>query len=243
LTRFRRTSITCPCCGKKYVADIMYSTIWSGEVSTDLLRFTMGKMPVNFLVHTCPACGWSGQEERPAPVPPEVQRFIRESITPRLKGRDVPPWRKWEYHALIRQAAGEDDFELGSIYLLAAQCARLGEEYDEEKRYRLRSIEHYVKAIKEENVPDDSVYQTTYLVGELYRRVGDTWKSREWYQKVLKMDLEHERQEFFVDLARRQMTTPGNFIDEEHEREASRRQKTNLVSRLKRLLGAKDVRY
>jgi len=221
----------------------MHSTIWSGRISTDLLRFSMGRMPVNYVVHTCPRCGWSGQEERPDPASPEVRRFVREYITPMLEKGDVPPWRKWEYYALIKEAAGAADLEIGSAFLIAAQCARLGEKYERERQYRLRSVDHYLKAMEEGGVPEDSLYQTTYLIGELFRRIGDTWKSRHWFKKVLDMDIEHERREFFVKLTRQQMTEPRNFIDEEHERESRRPEKRGPLSRLKKLLGVREVRY
>jgi uncharacterized protein (DUF2225 family) len=244
MTRLRKTSITCPCCDEKFSSDIMFSTIWSGKVSTDLLRFSMGtRVPVNYLVHTCPECGWSGQEEHPEPAPPEIRRFVRENITPDMKNREIPPWRKWEYHAHIKQAAGCGEMELGSVFLIAAQCARLGENYEEEKRYRLKSIDHYLKAVEKGEIPEDSLYQTTYILGELYRRVGNKWKSNEWYQKVLEMDQEHERRDFFVNLARQQMSAPRDYIDEEDEREAAKQDKPGLLSRLKKLLGIKQVRY
>lgn len=204
----------------------------------------MGKMAVNYLVHTCPACGWSGQGEHPQPVPESVRQFVRERITTRLSGKPPAPWRRWEFHALIQEAAGAGDFEIGGIYLIAAQCARLGGQFEEEKKYRRQSIDHYILALKEGEVPEDVLYKTTYLVGELYRRVDDTWKSKEWFQKVLDMDLEHDRRKFFVDLTHQQMTNPQNIIGidpgESEERQIDR---PSLWSRIKRLLGAEKSRY
>jgi uncharacterized protein (DUF2225 family) len=244
MTRLRKSSILCPSCDEKFSADIIFSTIWSGKVSTDLLRFSMGsRVPVHYLVYTCPHCGWSGQEEHPEPVSPEIRRFISENITPGLEKPDIPSWRKWEYHALISQAAGCSHLEIGSSYLIAAQCARLGEKYEEEKHYRLKSVDQYLMAMEKEVVPEGSLYQTTYIIGELYRRVGDKWKSNEWFQKVLDINLEHERREFFVNLARQQMSAPRNFVEEEDEREAAKLEKPGLLSKMKKLLGIGEVRY
>lgn len=244
MTRLRKTTITCPCCDKKFSSDVIFSTIWSGKVSTDLLRFSMGsRVPVNFLVHTCPECGWSGQEEHPEPATLEIRSFVRENITPGLEGREIAPWKKWEYYALISGATGCGDLELGSLFLIAAQCARLGARQEEETRYRQRSIDHFQRAMELGDVPDESLYQTTYLIGELYRRVGNRWKSHEWFQRVLEMDLEHERREFFVGLARQQMTEPWSYINEEDEREAAKQRESGFLSKLKRLLGIGEVRY
>jgi uncharacterized protein (DUF2225 family) len=243
LTTTRKAAIHCPCCEKKFDTEIVVSTIWTGEVSTDLLRFAWGKMPINYLVHTCPACGWSGQEENPDQVPLHVSQFVKESITPKLGRRGVPSWRRWEFHARIQEAAGACELELGAAFLIAAQCARLDERFEEERIYRLESIGHYGKALEKGEVHDDALYQTTYLMGELHRRVGNTWEARKWFQEVLDLDLDHKRREFFVDLARQQMTDPRRFIDEESGDEFRKRERPSLWSRLKGLLGRKPIRY
>jgi len=244
LTRLRKASITCPCCDEKFSTDVIFSTIWSGKVSTDLLRFSMDpKMPVNYLVYTCPECGWSGQDEHPEPVSAEIRRFIRESIAPCIEGREIPPWKKWEFYALISEFSGCTEVEQGSAYLIAAQCARLAERFEEEKRYRLQAIDRYVRAVENGGVPEDSLYQTTYIIGELYRRVGNEGISHKWYGKVLDLDLDHDRREFFVKLARQQMTAPRNFIDEDDEKRAAKQGKPGLLSKLKKLAGIREVRY
>jgi hypothetical protein len=106
LTRLRKGGIVCPCCQSKYRTDVVYSTIWSGDISSDLLRYAMRKMPINYLVHTCPKCGWSGKGEFPEPEPEKVRLFVSERITPLMDGTLPPPWRKWEFFAWIREAGG-----------------------------------------------------------------------------------------------------------------------------------------
>ena len=187
-----------------------------------------GKIPVNFLVYTCPECGWSGQDEHPEPITEEIRRFVGENIKPSLDGSEIRPWRKWEYYALIKEAAGCSGIELGSALLIAAQCARLDGQYDEEKKYRFRAIDSYVKALEMGDVPVNSLYQTTYLIGELYRRVGDTLKAHEWFKKVGSLDVGYDRREFFTNLAQQQMTLPRNYISEEDERKAAKRGKPGL---------------
>ena len=219
MTRFRKAAVTCPCCRKKYMVEIIFSTIWSGDISTDLLRYTMGKMPINYLVHTCPECGWSGKGEFPDPEPEEIRLFIRERITPVMGGGPVPPWNRWEFFAWIREAAGAADLELGETFLLASQCARLGGRGEEEERLRRRSIELLEKALEKKEVPEDSLFKTTYLVGELYRRSGDGWKAKEWFEKTMKLNIDHETKDFFQDLARRQMEEPGDLIGDDRKEE------------------------
>ena len=243
MSTYRRISVPCPCCEKQFDTDFLVSTIWSEDISTDLLRFTMGKMPINYLVHTCPRCGWSGQEADLQPASRKVRDFVKERITPMMgKGR-VPPWRKWEWHAKIKETSGEGDFALGAHFLMAAQCARLDRKYDEEKRYRLHSIDHYLKALKTGTVPEEVLYQTTYLVGEQYRRVEDKWKAEKWFQKVLEMDLEHERREFFTDLARQQMNEPRNIIGGEPDELTREEKPSTWLSRLATRLGFGKKRY
>lgn len=242
MTTFRRGVIVCPCCQEKYLTDIILSTIWSGEVSTDLLRYSMGKMPINSLVHSCPGCGWSGKGEHPDPEPETIKSFIRERITPHLDGHPVPPWRRWEFYAWIREAGGADALELGEAYLVASQCARLGQRPEEEENLRGRSIAHFEKAVKKGDVPQDSIHKITYLLGELYRRSGNTSKAREWFQKVGKLDSEHAPEKFFQDLSRRQMADPGDMIGEGTKTEEEMIRGGALSGFLRRLIPWKNKR-
>jgi hypothetical protein len=107
----------------------------------------------------------------------------------------------------------------------------------------LRAIGSYIKALDVEDVPGDSLYQTTYLIGELYRRVGDTTKAHEWFKKVGSLGTGYDRREFFTNLAQLQMTSPRNFISEEDERKAAKREKPGLFSKVKKLLGIREVKY
>lgn len=239
MTRFRKGAITCPCCQERYWTEIIFSTIWSGDVSSDLLRYSMGKMPINYLVHTCPECGWSGKGEFPEPEPEKVRLFIRENITPLLDKDPVPPWRRWEFFSWIRGAAGGTDLELGENLLIASQCARLGQEAQEEERLRRQSIVHFQEALKKGEVPEDSLYKINYLVGELYRRSGDAWKASEWFEKVLKLDFDHPTRSFFTDLARRQLNNPRDMVGEEQKEERQMIQKRKLPGFLARLLPGK----
>lgn len=242
MTTFRRGVIVCPCCQGKYTVDVVLSTIWSGEVSTDLLRYSMGKMPINSLVHSCPGCGWSGKGEHPDPEPETIKRFIRERITPLLDGLPVPPWRRWEFYAWIREAGGANALELGETYLVASQCARLGQEPEEEESLRGRSIAHFEKAVEKGEVPQDSIHKITYLLGELHRRSGDASKAEGWFQKVCRLDLEPSAGEFFQDLSRRQMADPGDMIGEGTKSEEEMIRGGALSGFLRRLLPRKNKR-
>jgi hypothetical protein len=128
---------------------------------------------------------------------------------------------------------------VGDTYLLASQCARLGQQPAEEERLRQQSILFLRKAVEGEEVPEDSLYRVTYLLGELNRRSGDTWQAKEWFQKVLKIDLGHGSRDFFRDLAQRQMEKPRDMIGDETMEEKQMIKGEGLPEFLGRLFAGK----
>ncbi|MBN2720389.1 MAG: DUF2225 domain-containing protein, partial [Proteobacteria bacterium] len=166
----------------------------------------------------------------------------RERITPLLDGRPVPPWRRWEFYAWIREAVGANALELGETYLVASQCARLGQEPWKEENLRRNAIAHFERAVDRVEVPADSLYKITYLTGELFRRSGDASKAREWFEKVGKLDFKHATRKFFQDLSRRQMEAPRDMIGEGTKSEEELIRGGALSRFLSRLLPWKNKR-
>lgn len=69
----------------------------------------------------------------------------------------------------------------------------------------------YEKALAEADFPADGRAVYTYLVGELYRRVGDAREAGEWFDRVAGL-VTDPKQEWVVKLAEQQKTEPKEFI-------------------------------
>jgi hypothetical protein len=52
----------------------------------------------------------------------------------------------------------------------------------------------------------------TYLVGELWRRVGDAKVSREWFDKVANEVVDSQTQQWVIDAAKQQRDCPREWF-------------------------------
>ncbi len=204
----------CPCCGQHFRSTTCTFKNILGPTTTDFFSKAAGEQYIHHLVHTCTFCGYSFEEPDKGEVSDHVKAFVREKITPQLKGGDVPSWRKFEYLAMIDEELGADTYSLGMHYLQAAWCCHDLEDPEEEERYRAMAIKHLSKAFKPSTMDRELLFFIPYLVAEQYRRIGNVKKANQWYDKVIKMDEEHPDRDFFVSLAIHQKDNPVEFMDD-----------------------------
>ncbi len=121
--------------------------------------------------------------------------------------------RKYEYYALIKKWHGASDLEIGELYLEAAWCCTDDNLEEEEKYYRYLVIKHFEKALESKKIPKNEEAIYTYLIGEMYRRVGDIENAKIWYDKVSQIAAKSEEGKWIVDLAYQQSTNPKEFFD------------------------------
>ena len=112
----------------------------------------------------------------------------------------LPIWKKYEFAALIAERRGDPNREVGELYLRGAWCCQLKKEEEEEKYCRRKAIEFFEKAFKDDEIGEEkAVY--TYLVGELYRRIGDMENMVFWFDRVNEVAGKCEELKWLVDLA------------------------------------------
>jgi tetratricopeptide (TPR) repeat protein len=83
-----------------------------------------------------------------------------------------------------------------------------------EKVYRIKAIEYFQKAFQENEIPEDDMPEYPYLIGELYRRVGDRDASINWLDRVSEAIGKDGAKKWLIDLAEQQKTHPKDFFDE-----------------------------
>jgi hypothetical protein len=82
-------------------------------------------------------------------------------------------------------------------------------------RYRREAVARFEAAMERKQVTADSRATITYLIGELYRRVGDPDKAKAWFARVPDAVGGNAKQEWLIDLAIQQSTNPKEMVDEE----------------------------
>lgn len=240
MSRITDVRIKCLCCSETFKSTKVTTIDSLGPVTSDFFEMSVGEQPIRHLVHTCPDCGYTGVLAEKGPLPDEVVKVVGEKIGPLLGESPPSTSRKWEFMAIISVARGMDAFAVGSLYLRAVWSAWLEKETEAEPVYREEVIRYFQRALDEGVVLEDRIYWTTYLVGEMYRRIGNSARAGEWYNKVMEMQLEHPRRDFWVDLARQQMAEPKEYVRDPAVGLESGEKRPSLLERLRMALRRKN---
>ncbi|MFI5844088.1 DUF2225 domain-containing protein [Catenuloplanes sp. NPDC051500] len=211
MTMLKRVEFTCVNCAGPFDGDAMVSqTTFSGQASDfrplydDLLATRM---------HSCPACGFAGYESvfwEQEQVPSEVSRQIAEHLTPTAATIRPSAPRRYEAAARIAEWSGAPDFLVGDLYLKASWCCEAQLEVDaddDEASFRRKAIARFERALATGDLDPGNAAALTYLVGELYRRIGETATAHTWFDRTIALT---DGDPDFAELAERQKSDPSN---------------------------------
>jgi len=218
MTTLAETEILCPCCGSTYESIGWASTNTLGPFSTDLHTRASGSDPLRYEAHTCPKCGYTipwGEEFDIPPVSDEVKILVRNNITPIIQERRISHRLKYEFLAWIAEWRGKTPYEIGFYYLKAAWCADDCHAKDDEMYYRSQAVKYFELELKDPH--PGKKYECAvlfYLIGENYRRLGETGKADVWFSKVPKMVKKEKKNYWIAKLAKQQRKNPKEFIEE-----------------------------
>jgi len=212
MTTMMRETLSCPNCKATFETQVLTSTNFVGTY-TDFRRRTSGFEPSQFTVHSCPKCGFSGPEDWfKEKLSQEIRKLVNTNLSPLTKDERTPPWRKFEYAAQIARWKPSPPDEIANLYLKAAWvCAANG--YPEEEKFnRAQAIEFFRKAIDAGRIPSEHIPNVTYLVGELYRRIGLTSDANSWLEKAESLAKTNSELAWLVKLSSQQRTNPKEII-------------------------------
>jgi len=198
-----------------------------GPFSTDLHVRSTRVQSLYYEAYTCPECGYTiprGEEFDIPPVSDEVKILVRNVITPILQERRFPyPVKydhityhlKFEFLAWISEWRGKTPYEIGHYYLKAAWCADDCHAKDDEMYYRSQAVKYFERELKDPHPGEDyDCGELFYLIGENYRRLGETRKASIWFSKVPKMVKMEKKNYWIAKLAAQQQKNPKEFIEE-----------------------------
>lgn len=205
MTTVMPVKVKCPNCKAKFEVNVLMSIGVHG-VTTELREMTRGFNPLPLMVHSCRTCGFSApREEFKGKVDEAVSEKIRLHIKPRLGNGDLSADTSWEFAALIAEWGNQDPLEVAEMYRNAAWCAKSGKR---ERRFR-RSAAHWLERALEAGVPNRPV--VLYLIGELYRRCGETGLANTWFDLAIQ-EADGPDEDRLKQLAIQQKTNPQEFI-------------------------------
>jgi uncharacterized protein len=205
MTTMGEAVLTCPNCGNDFETQVLMSTNYMG-MTTDLHNLSGGMDPLQFLVHSCQSCGFTGGESAfEGQVESQVSAKIASKIKPHIEDEYLTTDTRWEFSALIAEWRGEEASEVAQLYLNAAWTAR-GEE--REHFYRRKAADFFEAGLEAGDFPVEKRPTVAYLIGELYRRVGERPVACVWFDRAIAETTDERLRK----LAEQQKTDPQELI-------------------------------
>jgi uncharacterized protein (DUF2225 family) len=215
MTTLRQIELSCPICGNSFQSQAVVSTNAFGGKRTDFHERAAGTQPLAYLIHMCNECGYSGGERdftQDADVSPLLKEHVLNELAPYALPSS-PGSNKYEAAAKVAEWQGLDQRHVADLLLRAAWCCVDEGDVEAERYFRRHAAWAFERALAVyDGVADDERAVLTYLVGELWRRIGDLQKSRDWFDRVGDEILDESSQHWIIAAAERQRTDPQEWF-------------------------------
>jgi uncharacterized protein (DUF2225 family) len=215
---FREFTVVCPNCEHKFQSRAVTSVSPAAQRGTDFHdRYREGQSVLPYQVHLCDQCGFCAEEK--CFVEPldktfkmALGDFIYERLTPNLRWAREYLVDRFEHALKIAEFSDESPMQMGDIALRGAWAAVEERDPESERFFRRIAVQNYTTALQHYDMVDRAQRaNVTYLIGELWRRLGDEPLAIMWFDAVHDAIVDTE-QEWLVKLAIRQKTTPMEYL-------------------------------
>ncbi len=216
MTTLNLIDLTCPVCTNDFRSQTVVATNGFGGKRTDFHERAAGMQPLPYFVHLCAHCGFAGVERDfgDSAEPSEgLREFVWTTLAPALQHELPSGSLKYEHAAKVAEWQGSDPRYLADLYLRAAWCAVDELDSEAERFYRRKAAWRFAEALTMfAGVPADERAVLTYLVGELWRRIGDSAQASSWFVKVRAEITDADAQRWVTDAADQQMRQPREWF-------------------------------
>jgi uncharacterized protein (DUF2225 family) len=214
MTTLRQIELCCPICGNSFQSQAVVSTNAFGGKRTDFHERAAGTQPLPYLVHMCDGCGYSGGE-RDFTEEVEISPFLKEHVLNELSVIATSPAGSGKYEAAAKVAAwqGLEERHVADLFLRAAWCCVDEGDTEAERYFRRHAAWMFEHALtKYDGVAPDERAVLTYLVGELWRRIGDEARADRWFALVGDEITDMQSQSWVLAAAEQQRRDPQEWF-------------------------------
>ena len=178
MTTLQQIELQCPICETRFRSQSVVSTNSFGGKRTDFHERAAGTQPLPYLIHTCNRCGYSGADRdftEEAEVSPVLKERVWNELAPCITCGTLTGSEKYEAAAKVAEWQGMEPRHVADLLLRAAWCCVDEGDVEAERFFRRKAAWKFEEALGSfDGVARDERAVLTYLVGELWRRVGDT---------------------------------------------------------------------
>lgn len=188
--KVERVYTRCPMCGHVFRTSSVKGYTTVGR-ETDLCpkfpgRQSDGSRLIQHSITMCPVCSFASREDF---TDLDLAFDERSNIEDRLQEDGLlkvfrtspPPWLAFHAAEVCGQERGYRARDLGDICLRASWVCRKEKEQPFESTFQLRTVRYFLRALEHEGLYGRELSVTTYLVGELNRRLGHHREALNWY--------------------------------------------------------------
>lgn len=216
MTTLHPIELHCPICELTFRSQAVVSTNSFGGKRTDFHERAAGTQPLPYLVHSCSRCGYSGAERDfsdEAEVTPMLRRHVWNELAPRVRAEPLSGSEKYELAAKIAEWQSMEPRHLADLLLRAAWCCVDEADIEAERFFRRKAAWMLERALDSyDGVGPGERPVLAYLVGELWRRVGDVQCAAGWFDRVPVLVDDPVTQQWVLDAARQQRDCPREWF-------------------------------
>jgi uncharacterized protein len=216
MTTLQAIDLRCPVCDTQFCSQCVISTNSFGGKRTDFHERAAGTQPLPYLIHTCSRCGYSGSERdftEEVEVSPLLKEYVWNQLAPTIATGVLSGSDKYEAAAKVAEWQGLEPRHVADLLLRAAWCCVDEGDTEAERFYRRKAAWKFEEALDGfDGVARDERAVLTYLVGELWRRIGDTAQAQDWFDRVTGEVMDPGSQQWIIDAARQQRDCPREWF-------------------------------
>ena len=183
-------TIECPICGNKFNQKcVKAKTARIISKDSDFFVKYKGINPYFYDIWVCDTCGYSAPKYDFQKIKSFQKDLVLLELSPKWKPRSYPETltpelaiERYKLALLTTKVTQKPISNSGMLLLKIAWMYRLSEKSDKENQYLEMALSSFVSAFQNESFPICGMQRDsfTYLIGELYRRVGNYEQSLLW---------------------------------------------------------------
>ncbi len=216
MTTLDLIDLTCPVCALSFRSQTVVSTEARGGKRTDFHECAIGMQPLPYLVHLCSQCGYAGLPVDfgiDVDISDPLRERVWEELAPVVNRETASGSTKYEHAAKVAEWQGSEPRYLADLYLRAAWCCVDEGDTEAERYFRRKAAWLFIDALADvECLPVDERAVITYLVAELWRRIGDDIQAADWFDDVVKEITDPTGQSWILQAAHQQKTEPREWF-------------------------------
>jgi len=142
-----------------------------------------------------------------------LREHVWNELAPRLACASAAGSEKYEAAAQVAEWQSMDARYVADLLLRAAWCCVDEGDTEAERFFRRRAASMFERALSSyDGVAREERAVLTYLVGELWRRTGDTKAAAAWFDRVVHEVVDPPSQQWAVEAARQQRECPREWF-------------------------------